>query len=229
MPTTAGSAKNSRSAADAEVVRPSNNHAVVLVSSLNRATMRALGYAKATRPAQLIALTVNLDDADTRALQDEWDRHDIDIPLTVIASPYREITRPILGYIRRIGRQSPRDVITVFIPEYVVGHWWERLLHNQSSLRLKTRLLFPARGHRRERPVPATVRRDETAGRSPHHPHSQSCPTRRTARRSISQCDRAPAATPTVGWTTSHKRVRKDPVAVRMDCVWSAALCRGSA
>ena len=128
--------------ADAEVVRPSNNHAVVLVSSLNRATMRALGYAKATRPAQLIALTVNLDDADTRALQDEWDRHDIDIPLTVIASPYREITRPILGYIRRIGRQSPRDVITVFIPEYVVGHWWEQLLHNQSSLRLKTRLLF---------------------------------------------------------------------------------------
>ena len=128
--------------ADAGVVRPSNNHAVVLVSSLNRATMRALGYAKATRPAQLIALTVNLDDADTRALQDEWDRHDIDIPLTVIASPYREITRPILGYIRRIGRQSPRDVITVFIPEYVVGHWWEQLLHNQSSLRLKTRLLF---------------------------------------------------------------------------------------
>ena len=128
--------------ADAGVVRPSNNHAVVLVSSLNRATMRALGYAKATRPAQLIALTVNLDDADTRALQDEWDRHDIDIPLTVIASPYREITRPILGYIRRIGRQSPRDVVTVFIPEYVVGHWWEQLLHNQSSLRLKTRLLF---------------------------------------------------------------------------------------
>ncbi len=128
--------------ADDGVVRPSNNHAVVLVSSLNRATLRALGYAKATRPAQLIALTVNLDDADTRALQDEWDRHDIDIPLTVIASPYREITRPILGYIRRIGRQSPRDVITVFIPEYVVGHWWEQLLHNQSSLRLKTRLLF---------------------------------------------------------------------------------------
>ena len=128
--------------ADAGVVRPSNNHAVVLVSSLNRATLRALGYAKATRPAQLIALTVNLDDADTRALQDEWDRHDIDIPLTVIASPYREITRPILGYIRRIGRQSPRDVVTVFIPEYVVGHWWEQLLHNQSSLRLKTRLLF---------------------------------------------------------------------------------------
>ena len=65
------------------------------------------------------------------SLQAEWDRYNIDIPLTVIASPYREITRPILDYIRRIRRQSPRDVVTVFIPEYVVVHWWERLLHNQ--------------------------------------------------------------------------------------------------
>jgi amino acid transporter len=127
---------------DARLLQPSNNHAVVLVSSMNLTTMQALGYAKATRPARLTALTVNLDDADTRALQEEWDRHNIDIPLTVIDSPYREITRPILDYVRRIRRQSPRDVVTVFIPEYVVGHWWEQLLHNQSALRLKSRLLF---------------------------------------------------------------------------------------
>jgi amino acid transporter len=127
---------------DAGLVQPSNNHAVVLVSSVNVVTMQALGYAKATRPARLTALTVNLDDADTRALQTEWDRHSIDIPLTVIDSPYREITRPIVDYVRRIRRQSPRDVVTVFIPEYVVEHWWEQLLHNQSALRLKSRLLF---------------------------------------------------------------------------------------
>ena len=72
----------------------------------------------------------------------DWDRHNIDIPLTVIDSPYREITRPIVDYVRRIRRQSPRDVVTVFIPEYVVGHWWEQLLHNQRALRLKSRLLF---------------------------------------------------------------------------------------
>ena len=64
------------------------------------------------------------------------------MPLTVIASPYREITRPILDHVRRIRLDSPRDVVTVFIPEYVVGHWWEQLLHNQSALRLKGRLLF---------------------------------------------------------------------------------------
>ena len=64
------------------------------------------------------------------------------MPLTVVDSPYREITRPVLDYVKRVRRESPRDVVTVFIPEYVVGHWWEHLLHNQSALRLKGRLLF---------------------------------------------------------------------------------------
>jgi len=64
------------------------------------------------------------------------------VPLKVIASPYREITRPILDYVKRVSKESPRTVVTVFIPEYVVGHWWEQVLHNQSALRLKGRLLF---------------------------------------------------------------------------------------
>jgi hypothetical protein len=64
------------------------------------------------------------------------------VPLKVIASPYREITRPVLEYVRRVSKESPRTVVTVFIPEYVVGHWWEQILHNQSALRLKGRLLF---------------------------------------------------------------------------------------
>src|SRR4029079_10211010 len=67
---------------------------------------------------------------------------DIDVPLVMLDSPYREITRPVLEYIRNIHRDSPRDVVTIFIPEYVVGRWWQNLLHNQTALRLKARLLF---------------------------------------------------------------------------------------
>jgi hypothetical protein len=85
---------------------------------------------------------LKVDDDETRALQEEWDRRGIPIPLTVIDSPFREITRPILKYVRGVRRQSPRDVVNVYIPEYVVGHWWEHLLHNQSALRLKGRLLY---------------------------------------------------------------------------------------
>ena len=125
-----------------ETVLPSRTHSVVLVSTLHLATKRALLYARATRPDVLEAITVNVDDRDTRKLVSQWEASDISVPLKVIASPYREITRPVIDYVRRVRRESPRDVITVFIPEYVVGHWWEQILHNQSALRLKGRLLF---------------------------------------------------------------------------------------
>jgi amino acid transporter len=125
-----------------ESVLPARNHAVVLVSQLHKPTMRALSYARATRPSTLTAVTVGVDRDETRALEAEWDRRGIPVPLTVLDSPYREVSRPVLDYVRSIRRGSPRDVVTVFIPEYIVGRWWEHLLHNQSALRLKARLLF---------------------------------------------------------------------------------------
>lgn len=127
---------------DGAIVLPSRNHAVVLVSKLHLPTLRALSYARATRPDILEAITVSVDDAETRELVHKWEESEVTVPLKVIASPYREITRPVLDYVKRIGKESPRTVVTVFIPEYVVGHWWEQVLHNQSALRLKGRLLF---------------------------------------------------------------------------------------
>ena len=127
---------------DERPVLPSRNHAVVLVSKVHKPTLRAVAYARATRPDTLTAVTVNVDDKDTRTIQAEWERRQIPVPLTVVDSPYREITRPIIDFVKSVRRGSPRDVVTVFIPEYVVGRWWENLLHNQSALRIKTRLLF---------------------------------------------------------------------------------------
>ncbi|MBX4169899.1 APC family permease [Rhodococcus sp. DMU2021] len=121
---------------------PSRTYSIVLVAKLHHPTRRALAYASATHPDTLEAITVDVDEEDTRALVREWEASDITIPLKVLESPYREITRPVLDYVRRVRGNSPRDVVTVFIPEYVVGHWWENLLHNQSALRLKSRLLF---------------------------------------------------------------------------------------
>ncbi|WP_010694885.1 APC family permease [Saccharopolyspora spinosa] len=124
------------------ITLPSRVHAVVLVSMLHKPTLRALAFARANRPDTLTALTVNVDDAETHLLRSEWERHGIDVPLKVVESPYREITRPVVDYIKRIRREGPRDLVCVYIPEYVVGHWWENLLHNQSSLRLTWRLRF---------------------------------------------------------------------------------------
>ncbi len=130
---------------DYKVTMPSNNHAIVLVSKLHMPALRAIGYARATRPSRLEAVTVDLDTAETEALRRDWEQRDIPIPLTVIASPYREITKPIVDYVKRLRTENPNDIVTVYIPEYVLGHWWEQLLHNQSALRLKGRLLFQRR------------------------------------------------------------------------------------
>jgi hypothetical protein len=121
---------------------PTRVNAVVLVSKLHLPTLRALAYAKATHPHTLKAITVKIDDKETRALQEEWERRGISIDLVVVDSPYREITRPVVDYVRGVRRTSPRDVVCVYVPEYVVGRWWENILHNQSALRLKSRLLF---------------------------------------------------------------------------------------
>jgi amino acid transporter len=123
-------------------VLPSRNHAIVLVSKLHLPTRRALAYARATRPDVLEAVTVNVDESDTRELVAQWEQEDFSVPLKVVESPYREITKPVLDYVKRIRTANPRDVVTVYIPEYVVGRWWEQFLHNQSALRLKGRLLF---------------------------------------------------------------------------------------
>ncbi|MQA94427.1 MAG: amino acid permease [Streptosporangiales bacterium] len=125
-----------------DVNLPTRNHAIVLVSKIHKPTLRALAYARTMRPHTLEAVTVGVDKDESGRLQDDWDRLNIPVPLKILDSPYREITRPVLDYVKSVRRKSPRDVVTVFIPEYVVGHWWEHLLHNQSALRLKGRLLF---------------------------------------------------------------------------------------
>lgn len=121
---------------------PSRVHAIVLVSNLRRPAVRAIAYARASRPSVLEAVTVGVNPDEVADLRAEWDRLGLPLPLRILDSPFREITRPVLTYVRSVRRESPRDLVVVYVPEYVVGHWWEALLHNQSAMRLKSRLLF---------------------------------------------------------------------------------------
>ncbi|WP_435871902.1 APC family permease [Kitasatospora griseola] len=126
----------------AESSRPRQVHAVVLVSKLHKPTLRALGYAEAFRPDTVEAVTVDVEPEATADLRAVWDGSGLDVPLRVLASPFREITKPVVAHVRALKAASPGDAVAVFIPEYVVGRWWENLLHNQSALWLKSRLLF---------------------------------------------------------------------------------------
>jgi hypothetical protein len=121
---------------------PTRVHAIVLVSKLHKPTLRALAFAKASRPNVLEGVYVAADPQETNRLLEEWDERNLGVPLKVLHSPYRELVRPIVEYATEIRRANPRGVVAVYIPEYVVGRWWEQLLHNQTALRLKGRLLF---------------------------------------------------------------------------------------
>jgi amino acid transporter len=127
------------------VTLPSRVHAVVLVSRMNQPALQALAYARATRPNSLTALHVHTPRSSVSELIEEWEDREIPVTLTILDSPYRDITRPVLEYIAKLRRDNPRELVSVFLPEYVVRHWWEALLHNQSALRLKARLLFQTR------------------------------------------------------------------------------------
>jgi amino acid transporter len=121
---------------------PTRVHAIVLVSKLHKPTLRALAFAKASRPNSLEGVYVSIDNAETARLLEEWDERNLGVPLKVLHSPYREVVKPIVEYASAIRGANPRAVVAVYIPEYVVGRWWEQLLHNQTALRLKGRLLF---------------------------------------------------------------------------------------
>lgn len=133
---------NSRLAPGAAgVALPGRIHVLVPVSNLLAPTLRALAFAEATKPDTLRAVKVSAEDIDD-PLPDEWEQRGVPVPLVVVESPYRETVRPMLRYVRQLRRENPGDVISIIIPEYVVSHWWQNLLHNQTALRLKGRLLF---------------------------------------------------------------------------------------
>ena len=121
---------------------PSRIQAVVLVSRLDRPTLQAFACAKATRPASLTALAVATTEAETRQLESGWAKRNTPIPRGIVNALYRDVTGPVLRYLAGLRGANAHTLIVVYIPEYVVGDACVQLLHSQSALRLKVRLLI---------------------------------------------------------------------------------------
>jgi len=116
---------------------------IVLVGdTVNQGVLRALAFAAALQCGLARAVNVAFDPAAADELRRQWAQHEIAIPLDVLDSPYRDLTRPLMRYIDEIDDLDPDDVLTIVVPEFVVHRWWEHLLHNQSALWLKIRLRF---------------------------------------------------------------------------------------
>lgn len=122
--------------------RRMNHTVVVLVGRVHRGVLDALAYAKSLNPTHLLAVSVVTDEEEQQRIEDQWREFDLDIQLETVYSPYRELTRPILRFVDEIEARYDNEIVTVLIPEFVVSHWWQHVLHNQSALILKGRLLF---------------------------------------------------------------------------------------
>jgi amino acid transporter len=113
---------------------------VLFVSQVNELTARSLSLGRGLSPDDFHAVTIASDPGSVLNLQRTWAEMEIDVPLLVVDSPYREFTRPAMDYIKSL-KPSCKHTVTVIIPEFVVEHWWENFLHNQNALRLKAALL----------------------------------------------------------------------------------------
>ncbi|MCZ7528177.1 MAG: hypothetical protein M5U14_18485 [Acidimicrobiia bacterium] len=122
--------------------RRMNHTVVVLVGGVHKGVLEALAYARSLAPNHLFAVTVVTDEEEQERIERQWEDHGIQVPLEIVYSPYRELTRPVLAYIDEVDARFPNEMVTVVIPEFVVKRWWEHALHNQSALFLKGRLLF---------------------------------------------------------------------------------------
>ena len=131
---------NAESVADVAAL-PSRVHAIVYVERVRRPAVRALSYARAGRPSTIEALTVNNDRAALEIVKKRWYALGIPVPLSVIDSPHRDTVDAVVSYIRRRRKKSPRDILVVYLPEFVVKHWWQRLLHRR-TVRLRKRALL---------------------------------------------------------------------------------------
>jgi len=122
--------------------RPMNHTVVVLVGTVHRGVLDALAYARSLNPHRLLAVSVVSDDEEQAKVEAAWREFGLAEPLELVYSPYRELTRPLLTFIDELDAQRDNDIVTVVIPEFIVESWWAHVLHNQSALLLKARLLF---------------------------------------------------------------------------------------
>ena len=120
-----------------------HTHTVVVpIGGVHQGVLAALTYAKSLAPDRLIAVTVVNGPEEAGRIQGQWEEYNLDIELQALYSPYRELTGPVLAYLDELDEEYTNDIITVVLPEFVLTKWYQQLLHNQSALMLKARLLF---------------------------------------------------------------------------------------
>jgi amino acid transporter len=112
---------------------------IVPVEGLDLVTMRTLAYAASLRQP-LLALHISPTEEEVERFLNYWDTWGDHLPVEVVVSPHRAIVAPMVNYIWSLHRQRPDLTLTVILPEIVVRHWWQNILHDQTAPRLRRAL-----------------------------------------------------------------------------------------
>lgn len=116
--------------------------AIILVNRLQKPVIKAIDYAIAAKHQKTIALHVAANPEDGVQLQKDWQQHRIPIPLVIVESPFRHYAAPVEAYISKYRQKHGPAVVTVYLPQYIVGHWWESILHNRRARRVANQLMM---------------------------------------------------------------------------------------
>lgn len=174
------------------------DHAIVLVGRMQKPTLKALDYAIAARHDTLEAVHVSLDEDETKRLKKDWVKQNIHVKLRILSSPYRDLSYPLINYVKSRREEHGSEVVTVYMPQYIVGHWWENILHNHKARRIRQKLML-VHGvtvalvpwlldssdllyGRRSRPLPGQDRRGEPVRPVPRRPLEGASKRRGTGR-----------------------------------------------
>jgi amino acid transporter len=148
---------------------------VVPVPGLSRAVVQAVNFGRALSD-DVRAVHVSTDPEDAADLRRRWERQIPGVPLVIVESPFRSVIRPFQAYLDVMLAPDPDTITIVVLPEYVPRHWWDRLLYNQTTNRLRRALVgrphtvvanVPYRRERGDEVPPPTEKAPTTTGDPP--------------------------------------------------------------
>ncbi|MCR2782984.1 MULTISPECIES: APC family permease [unclassified Microbacterium] len=116
--------------------------ALVLVGNLHKPAAKAIDYALAAEHDTTLAVHIAIARRETAQLEADWEEHAVPVPLVILESPYRHYAAPLAGFIRDYREKHGSSVVTIYLPQYIVGHWWEVFLHNGRAKRLAQHLML---------------------------------------------------------------------------------------
>jgi amino acid transporter len=117
-------------------------HVIVPIDSINRASIRALRYAR-TLSNKVVAFCVAINDERAQRIKEQWRQLNTDIPLIVKYSPYRKELQPLFDYINSYeeNQYQKGDIITIVLSQFTIHSWVDYFLHSQTRWRISKELM----------------------------------------------------------------------------------------